>query len=394
MNTSTANLPLQGIKILDLTRLLPGPFATQYLADLGAEVIRIESPTPDLARLSPPYINNNGTFDLSLNRNKKSIVINLKDEKGKLIFYQLVKENDVIIEQFRPGVVSKLQIDYESIKLIKPDIIYCSLSGYGQTGPYKSKPAHDINYLSEAGFFHDQLLNHESIPFLVPQVPIADLAGSFSTVIAVLSAIISKNRTGLGQYIDVSMFDSIVSWLNGSLVALGSLNNLPDTSNYMLNGKMPYYRIYETADNPISVGALEPHFWEEFCLKLDLPEYVDKQLQQELHSEMEQKIQAILKSKPSSFWIEELKNVCVAPVKNFSSLAANEQLKNREMFASIQLENDFQLNVIKNPLFNSNVNRNDFTRPPKPGEHSAEILQKLGYDEAEIENLRNQNIIA
>ena len=226
MNNFQNSLPLQGIKILDLTRLLPGPFATQYLGDLGAEILRVESPTPDLARVSPPYINGLGTFDVSLNRNKHSIVLNLKDNKGRMIFYQLVKDYDIIIEQFRPGVVKKLEIDYESIKLIKPDIIYCSLSGYGQNGPYKDKPGHDINYLSEAGFFNDQLQNDDVIPYILPQVPIADLAGSFSAVIAILSAIIQKKNTGLGQFLDVSMFDSIVSWLNGSLTSLGSINNI------------------------------------------------------------------------------------------------------------------------------------------------------------------------
>ena len=351
-NSGKANLPLQGVKILDLTRLLPGPFATQYLADLGAEVLRVESPTPDLARFSPPYIHNNGTYDLSLNMKKKSIVINLKEEKGKLIFYQLVKDYDIVIEQFRPGVVKKLEIDYESIKLIKQDIIYCSLSGYGQSGPYKDKPAHDIYYLWEAGFFHDLFLNKDKYPCILTQCPIADLAASLSTVYGVLSAIISKKVTGFGQYIDVSMYDSIISWLNGSLVALSSLNNLPDSSDYMLNGKKPYYRIYETLDEPISVGALEPHFWEEFCIKLGLPEFVHQQMNQDLQQEMSRKIQLVLRGKSCSFWLQELKNVCVAPVKLMSQVAANNQLIQREMFGSVSLDEHFTLKVINNALCN------------------------------------------
>ncbi len=392
MNDSKA-IPLEGIKILDLTRLLPGPFATQYLGDLGADVLRVESPTPDLARLSPPYIHNNGTFDLSLNRNKKSITLNLKSEKGRMIFYQLVKDYDVVIEQFRPGVVKKLEIDYESIKLIKPEIIYCSLSGYGQTGPYKDKPAHDINYLSEAGFLHDQLLNKENIPYLLPQVPIADLAGSFSTVIAVLSAIIQKKNTGQGQFLDVAMFDSIVSWLNGSLIALSSINNLPDSSDYMLNGKKPYYRIYRTADIPISIGALEPHFWQEFCTRLHLSEYIDEQLNESLHLEITEKIQSVLLTKPCSFWVDELKNICVAPVQPLSNLAANQQLQGRNMLGTMPLSTGPVIKTIQNPVFNGHTGPTVSTKPPKPGEQTIAILQQLGYTESEIASLKEENVI-
>ena len=393
MSDFSPNLPLYGIKILDLTRLLPGPFATQYLGDLGAEILRVESPTPDLARLSPPYIHNRGTFDVSLNRNKKSIVLNLKEDKGRVIFYQLVKDFDVIIEQFRPGVIHKLGIDYDSVKLVKPDIIYCSLSGYGQTGPYKDKPAHDINYLSEAGLLQDQLLNKDNMPFILPQVPIADLAGSFSTVIAVLSAIIQKKSTNTGQYLDVAMFDSIVSWLNGSLTALSSINKSRDSYDYMLNGKKPYYRVYNTADNPISIGALEPHFWKEFCTRLGLSEYITEQLNQDLHSEMAQKIQSVLLGQPSSYWLTELKNICIAPVQPLSQLAANDQLKTRKMFTHMAIEKETSITAIKNPLFLNNSNSDVSQRPPNPGEQTVEILHQLGYSDSDIAVLNDEGVV-
>lgn len=396
MNNSSPILPLQGIKILDLTRLLPGPFATQYLADLGAEVLRVESPAPDLARFSPPFINNHGTFDVSLNRNKKSILINLKDEKGKLIFYQLVKDYDVLIEQFRPGVVSKLQIDYESIKVIKPDILYCSLSGYGQNGPYRDKPGHDINYLSEAGFFNDQL-NNDRNEFQVPQVPIADLAGSFSTVIAVLSAIIQKNTTGQGLYLDVSMFDSIVSWLNGSLSSLSSINGIfksfVQSTDYMLNGKKPYYRIYNTADYPISIGALEPHFWTELCKVLELDDFASQQLNESLHDQMINKIQTKLLTNTCAFWVKALQNACVAPVKKLSEIPYNPQLQHRQMFGTMLFDDKSEIKIINNPLFNTSKKLQTVISPPRPGEHTFEIMKNLGYSEQEIKELLNDKII-
>jgi crotonobetainyl-CoA:carnitine CoA-transferase CaiB-like acyl-CoA transferase len=389
-----SDLPLKGVKILDLTRLLPGPFATQYLADLGAEILRVESPTPDLARLSPPYIYSYGSYDLSLNRNKKSIVLNLKTEKGKFIFFQLLNEYDVIIEQFRPGVVAKLGIDYESVKEVKNNIIYLSLSGYGQNGPYKDKPAHDINYLSEAGLLHDQFINKEKIPFILPQIPIADLAGSFSTVIGILTALYQRSITKKGQYIDISMFDSIVSWLNGSLSSLGEINNVISPSesvDYMLNGKKPYYRIYRTLDDPISIGALEPHFWEEFCQKLGLKEFVNEQHNQELHLEMENKIESILLTKTSSYWIEYLKNICVAPVNKLSEISKNPQLNARNMFQTIKLNEIQSVIGINNPVnFNQNFN---FSKPPQVSENAVEILSKLGYSQEEIIMLKNEKII-
>lgn len=396
MPSKQQSLPLTGIKVLDLTRLLPGPFATQYLADLGAEVLRVESPAPDLARFSPPYIHGMGSFDVSLNRNKKSIVINLKDPKGKLIFYQLVKEFDVLIEQFRPGVVQKLEIDYNSIKIIKPDIIYCQLSGYGQKGPYRDKPGHDINYLGEAGFFNDQFLNNDKIPYILPQVPIADLSGSFSTVIAVLSAIIHRKSTGLGQYLDISMFDSIVSWLNGSLTSLGAINGIVDSgesNNYMLNGKKPYYRVYQTADRPISVGALEPHFWEEFCKVLEIPEYITEQLNESLIPEMENRIQSILLKKPSNYWLNALNNVCVAPIRSLSEIRNIKQLKERKMFQTMNITNSEEVTCINNPIFENFEENREIIKPPKLGEHTIEILESLGYRDEDIKQLQLEKIV-
>ena len=393
MSNTTSLLPLRGIKILDLTRLLPGPFATQYLSDLGAEVLRVESPLPDLARLSPPYIDNIGILDLSLNRNKKSIVINLKTEKGRMIFYQLVKEYDVIVEQFRPGVTEKLEIDYNSIKMIKPDIIYCSLSGYGQTGPYRSKPAHDINYISEAGLLNDQLLTEDS--FSIPQIPAADLSGSFSMVIAVLSAIIEKKVSGKGQYLDIAIFDSVVSWLNGTLTTLGAINGIFDSpkqsADYMLNGKKPFFRIYNTADSPISIGALEAHFWSELCRVLDLQQYLNEQFNEELHQQMITDIQNILLTKPSTHWETALSGICVAKVQPVSSIHQNEQLKARNMISEMVLGNDKKIKVINNPIFRS---QEVFKRPPQAGEHTSEVLKKLGYEKSDIAELFEEKVVS
>ena len=247
--------------------------------------------------------------------------------------------------------------------------------------------------MSEAGFLNDQLLNNNDHPFILPQVPIADLAGSFSTIIAVLSAIIQKKSIGQGQFLDVSMFESVVSWLNGSLLSLSSLNKALDSSDYMLNGKKPYYRTYKTADIPISIGALEPHFWEEFCVKLNIPEFITEQQNEDLHTEMTNKIESILKTQTSSYWVNELKNICVAPVRPLSHLAANEQLQSRNMLVSMDFEENQTINTINNPSFLENSHPESFQRPPNPGEHTLEILQNLGYKIEEINALKNENVV-
>ena len=392
---SNTNLPLHGIKVLDLTRLLPGPYCTQYLADLGCEVLRIESPIPDLVRYTPPFVHDRGTFDLSVNRNKKSLMLNLKSEKGKLIFFQLIEKFDVVIEQFRPGIVDKLGISYESVKMIKEDIIYCSISGYGQNGPYKNKPGHDINYLSEAGLLHDQVINNKTgTPFQLPQIPIADISGSFSAIIGILSAVIQKNNTGKGQYIDISMFDSIFSWLNMSLLSLGLINsNLPvnDSKNNVLSGKNPYYTTYQTKDDPISIGALEPHFWENLCKKLGKPEFIADQFNESMYETMRNSLQDIFLQKTQKEWVHDLQDMCIAPVLTIDQTIKNEQLKQRNSFIDIPIEGKNSYIGINNPIkFAEEIKKRP---PPKEGESTVEVLISLGYTMEDINQLRTEGII-
>ena len=270
--------PLNGIRVLDLTRLLPGPLCTFYLARFGAHVIKIEEPkTGDYLKTICPRL-----FSL-LNKNKRIIKIDLNTKKGKDIFYRLCKKAHVLVEGFRPGVVKKLGIDYKAVKKINPKIIYCSISGYGQTGPCKNKSGHDLNYISYAGIIDPRN------PF-IPNFQIADIIGALNATISILAALFKKQR----QFIDVSLLES-VSALN--VCGLSGLD--------MLTGKYPFYNIYKTRDKKyISIAALEQKFQKRLCDSLSLKKLNNNNLSN------------IFKTKTQSQWINHFKNVdcCFTPV--------------------------------------------------------------------------------
>lgn len=269
------NGALTGLKVLDFSGLLPGPFATMYLADLGAEVIHIESPhRPDLVRLFPPYAYGQSAAYNYLNRNKQSIALDLKQAQSIELIYSKIKDFDIVIEQFRPGVMQRLGLDYATLSALHPGLIYCSITGYGQSGPYKDKAGHDINYVALSGIAGHSGRQHSGPPPL--GIQIADIAGgSMHAIIGVLSAVIERQRSGLGQYIDISMTDCVAS-LN-SMAAAASLGQVPQQAeNELLNGGS-FYDYYQTKDGRyLSVGSLEPQFMLGLAEALALPIVAEK----------------------------------------------------------------------------------------------------------------------
>ena len=394
-------LPLEGIRVLDLSRLLPGPFATMLLADFGAEVIKVEDPIQgDYLRWWPPFYtkdaNQESAAFLHLNRNKKSIILNLKDPQGQKIFYKLAEKSDVIFESFRPGVMKKLQIDYETLRRINPQIIYCSLSGYGQNGPYKDLPGHDVNYLGVAGV--GSLTGEPDQPKLMG-VQVADIgAGGLNAAIAILMAIIARNKTGKGQYIDVAMLDGALTWLAFTFPRYWASKEIPMRGDDLLTGGRPGYGIYKTRDNKfIAIGALELKFWRNLCTAIDREDLIDVQ---EPTGKKKKEIIDCLKNaistKTRDEWLEISKqtDICISPVYELDEIMNDPQVQAREMIVDFEDERVGIIKCIGMPFKFSETPGSIRARAPGYGEHTDEILRSLDYSKKEIESLHKKGVIS
>lgn len=309
---------LSGLKVLDFSTLLPGPFASLYLADMGAEVIHIESATrPDLIRLFPPYANGQATSHSYLNRNKQSITLDLKSLESIQLIHDKIAEFDIVLEQFRPGVMQRLGLDYASLAKINPRLIYCSMTGYGQTGDYQQRAGHDINYLALSGIAGHSGRQAGGPPPLGIQV--ADVAGgSLHALVAILSAVIERQRSGLGQYIDISMTDCAATLNNMAASAVLAAQVPQYAEQSYLNGGT-YYDYYETADGRyLSVGSLEPQFMQGLAQILNLPILLEKgaSLDPQERLQVKHAIQDKIKTQSFATWQQVFAqhDVCVEPV--------------------------------------------------------------------------------
>ena len=309
---------LSGLKVLDFSTLLPGPFASLYLADMGAEVIHIESATrPDLIRLFPPYANGQATSHSYLNRNKQSITLDLKSPESIQLIHEKIAEFDIVLEQFRPGVMQRLGLDYASLAKINPRLIYCSITGYGQTGDYQQRAGHDINYLALSGIAGHSGRQAGGPPPLGIQV--ADVAGgSLHALVAILSAVIERQRSGLGQYIDISMTDCAATLNNMAASAVLAAQVPQYAEQSYLNGGT-YYDYYETADGRyLSVGSLEPQFMQGLAQILNLPILLEKgaSLDPQERLQVKHAIQDKIKTQSFATWQQVFAqyDVCVEPV--------------------------------------------------------------------------------
>lgn len=318
--------PLQGIRILDLTRLLPGPFITQLLADMGAEVIKIETPAVgDYSRLAPREMGLGGLFEM-INQGKKSVAVNYRNPRGREAFLKLAATADVVIESFRPGAAERMKIDYETLRAVKPGLIYCALSGYGQGGPYAKRAGHDLNYAAISGAL--SLNAMEGKPPHVYGLTVADLSGAMLAGLAVLSAIIGRQRHGEGAYLDVALFDGILSWMM-PMAGAAYFSGIPVTGGTLpLQGGLACYNVYETGDGKyISLGALEPTFWSDFCKTTGRNDLLPRQFDRAIKDE----VAAIFKGRTLAEWIEAFSGSdgCVEPVLSFEEALAHPQVRAR-----------------------------------------------------------------
>jgi len=296
--------PLEGVTVLDLSRYLPGPLATKILRDMGAKIIKVEPPNGDALRYVPPMIDGIGASFTALNAGNQSIAINLKDPEGIALLRKMVTEVDVLVESFRPGVMGKFGLGAEALLEINPRLIYCAITGYGQTGPLRDQAGHDLNYLARAGILGT--FGPPGLPPTTPGVQIADIGGgSQPAVIQIVAALLQRERTGKGAILDISITDCVKIF--------GVLGMSEDRGAGMLTGAAPCYRSYETADGKyVSMGALEPRFFGAFCMAIERPDLIAAQYNPEAMNEME----ALFRTKTQDEWVATLAGVdaCVEPI--------------------------------------------------------------------------------
>ncbi|WP_286715952.1 CaiB/BaiF CoA transferase family protein [Acinetobacter sp. UBA2581] len=335
---------LKGLKILDFSTLLPGPFATLYLADMGAEVVHIESPTrPDLVRLMPPFAHGQATTHNYLNRNKHSVALDLKNPEHIEQIKSRIADYDIVVEQFRPGVMQRLGLDYPTLSALNPRLIYCSITGYGQTGSYKDRAGHDINYLALSGIAgHSGRL--ESGPPAMG-IQIADVAGgSMHALVAILAAVIERQSSGQGQYIDISMTDCAATLNNMAASASLAGNQHQQIESGYLNGGT-FYDYYQTQDDRyLSIGSLEPQFMQGLAQLLDLPIILEKgtSFVPEDHALVKQAIRDKIRSQPLSHWqvLFSQADFCVEPVLKLDEALHSELAQQREWVVQVPVKAD------------------------------------------------------
>ncbi len=370
---------LTGIRVLDMSRLLPGPYCTMLLADFGAEVIKIEEPGKgDYSRSFPPFLKDFGYWHLQLNRNKQSVVLDLKSEEGKNIFLELVKTADVVVESYRPGVLKKLGVDYEAAAKVNPKIIYCSLSGYGSKGPLAHKADHDLGYLSLAGV--TAMSGEADGAPAIPGVLMADMNAALSAGMSIMIALRHAALTGQGQEIDISLFNVAMNLMPGAASLFFGSSFVAERGNNWLTGAYANYNIYATADGRyVSVGCLEKKFWRNLCMGLGKEELIDMVDDESNHPYLKEQLAKAFKQKTMREWEEFFadKDACVTPVLNFKEAVESEQVQANEMVLNVQDDElgeyqqlGFAMKLSKTP---AQLNK----RAPRLGEDTEKILAQL-----------------
>lgn len=374
---------LEQLRVLDVSPYLPSQYCSFQLAQLGAEVILVERPgqRPDAFP---------GLFEL-VNCSKKSIQLDLKSDLGREIFHRLAESSDVIVEGFRPGVVSKLRIGYEDIKKVKPDIIYCSISGFGQDGPYRDKPGHDVNYLALSGYF--------AIPGQVgtlpsrPGIPIVDLCAGTFAAISVLASVVARERTGEGRHIDIAMFDAITNW-TGIRAGAYLIKKEAITDEHVIATN----DVFETKDGKlIALGIVnEEHFWHNFCetagQEVLLKDFPTQKSRLRNRGELSRILRSVFSTKTREEWLQLFRNVDVplSPVLTLEEALSDPQVTHRGLIQKVTDPELGEINIVGFPAKFSGISTRIQSSSPRAGQHTREILEQLGYPEEVISFLESK----
>ncbi len=392
--------PLQGIRVLDLSRVLAGPYCTMVLGDLGAEVIKVEPPEGDETRgWGPPFAGGESAYYLCVNRNKRDIVINLKTDEGKAILRELALQSDVLVENFRPGTLQKFGLDFETLHALNPKLIYCSITGFGQTGSLKDKPGYDFMIQASGG-----LMSITGVPDGEPMktgVAVVDLFAGQNAVIAILAALQARTLTGEGQHLDIALFDSQLGWLANV------------ASNYLISGKLPKrhgnahanivpYQSFQASDGWFAIAVGNDRQFVRLCDLLGKPElgaderFSTNSARVQNREEIISILASIFKTDSVLAWLQKLDEVEIpcGPINNFEQVFSMPQVREREMLVQMEHPTIGALPLVGSPLKMSATPVDYRFPPPLMGEHTEDILRDvLGYSDEKVKELRDRGCV-
>ncbi len=401
-------LALEGIKVLDFCRNAPGMFATMILADLGAEVLMIERPMDEtraayeriVAGIEGPEDERRHASFNALQRNKRSIALNLKEAEALAVFRRLAADADVVVEGFRPGVVDRLGVGYEQVKRMNPRAIYCSVSGYGQTGPYSQMAGHDINYISFAGALGLIGDSPDGKP-VIPLNLIADYGGGgLCGAVGILAALMAREKTGEGQYVDIAMTEGVLYMLCGAIADSLSQGFRATRGGNRLNGGSPFYNVYRTADDKyFSIAAIEPWFWENLCRSIGREDLIPHQSAgEERRAEIARTLESVFLTKTRDEWFETLRdaNISVGKVLDLDEALSDPQALERGMVVELEAPGVPEGRVVQPgiPFHLSETPGKVRHAGSVTGQHTAEVLAELGYTSIQIDGLLARGVVA
>jgi crotonobetainyl-CoA:carnitine CoA-transferase CaiB-like acyl-CoA transferase len=392
--------PLDDVFVVDLSRILSGPVCTMVLADMGAGVVKIEPPPlgDDSRQWGPPFIGGISTYFLSVNRNKKSLGLDLKTQEGRRILWKLVERADVLLENFRPGVLDKLGFGYEAVSKANPRTVYCSISGFGQTGPYRDRPGYDVIAQGESGVM--DLTGYPDGPPTKLGASLADVVAGLHAVQGILLALLARHRTGRGQHVDISLLDGMVSTLTYQALIYLSTGQSPKRMGSRHPSIVPY-ECFQAGDGYVNIGVTNQKQWDNFCRILGFAELATDPRFETMKSriahygELRPVIERVFSQMTRADVIARMSEVGIpaGPINTVGEILEDPQLHAREMIVELTHPEYGPLRVLGVPIKLSETPGVVENAPPRFGEHNGEVLRWLGYSEAEIASLANHGVI-
>ena len=392
---------LEGIRVLDLTRALAGPFCTLMLGDNGADVIKVEIPGTgdDTRKWGPPFIGEESAYYLSINRNKRSLTLNLQDAQAQEVFMKLAKDIDVVVENFTPGVMGRFGLDYDAVKAVSPKVVYCSISGFGQDGPYRNRPAYDQIMQGVGG-----LMSITGEPDGEPQkigIAVTDIGAGMWSAFAIMAALHHREKSGEGQYIDISMLDAQVAWLTYQAAFFFANGEPPKRMGAAHPTLVPYQAFMCNDGKYINVAVGSERIWGRFCQGMgredlkDHPDYATNSVRVNHRGAMVSMLQEIFLTRPVAEWVEDLQaaNVPCGPINDLADVFADPQVLARNMYLEMPHPTLGSIKQTGLPIKFSLTPGGLDRHPPLLGEHNQEILQSLGYSDADVQSLKEQSVI-